>query len=1243
MLSTDYILFPTRRYELLLADMLRMADTSTDEYTELHQASELVKKVAHHMNEMIKIAENQEKIREIESQFTTPPGFFAPSRYFIRHSTLSKVCRKRQISYEFFLFSDMIAYASKSRKSLIGSPLKDGTSTWVYKLHRCMKIDSSFSFRDLTHEDELSAGSSYELGFALMSRSKSFFVLATDTATKQAWATDLARCVERWKCGEESRKVTFENSSHRSAPVWRPDKTAESCPNCQTKFSVFVRRHHCRVCGNLACAQCSRGRLALDPNRSAALERVCDPCMEVAGVHLNNGSNKENLGPKSSPVTIPRTKGSFSSFFGLDSARSFSRFFAAADKADPQSPSMQHLSESDDESLLSCPAQTDASVEAGEVLADHKGGQLQCNSSVDNYVPVLPSRDTAPRLLADELQASSEPPCKDLGRDIGGSNLEQIDDAVLASSDERAPILFVDVEGACSEAAATLPIPDNRTPAESDPKWGAQLRLPAGHSCRLSTEDWPPLGCEGSSCPRKAANLSPDPPSNHLSSSPPTPETHMGSCSQVEENNFDSDLTRKPPRKRSPSPQAVCHSSAAPTAVSSGPVDPVGADTSETSLLPPLAENTKDGTIASADCLPCETNSATSIVQVSHERSNRSPSRNTIKREKLLAGLVATPSRNQDRADALSPYPASDSSPISPQAMHAFQTPAMVTYIRKKVSPPRLAGPPKRPPKRPAAKIACPAQLPTRISYSFAEPYNINDPPKSVQKQDPSLHRHLPPSSIICLDYFEDENARKTIEKRQAALRLTVPTPLPRSPVILQEGASCGDHPLSPTRLDMVVDPCDGFDLVAEPLQDGKLLSSSLASHGRVAAAGGNLVSGDLGGEQCREEQGTRTAGGQDAGQGEPACVDKCVMSSDEHSSSIRGTLNSLSCEQLPSSADCSSVCSVPLPAVADEKNSDSTEELRTEQGTKTAENCGNEEPMSGEKATFIPSQGRASLCDEEWPLLEAAATGGGHKWRSNSVAGKKKKKRKKRRKKVNKKYRKLTAKSEESKSKQLPPVYQANEVEMHGIDSCNQRKSSVTGQPDNPECEHKAKEVLPSSLAHEQASQDMCCSSIFATSQEEIKVEVPQMEEVDAENVAASELQLELSVNDMHHKVLAPSSPIQSVLTATLQTAIQQGPSPLAEAAQAAKQCRVIFDKAFNFLCQAADPAPAIGSPSSDKSGEGLASLHCADEAGGSALFTVPLSESIRGPANSAKGSNECKSKKYCLDIFDENYSYMP
>lgn len=69
-------------------------------------------------------------------------------------------------------------------------------------------------------------------------------------------------------------------SNHPAAADWVPDNQSERCLSCDREFSAFYRRHHCRACGKLVCANCS-SRSDFLPQFGYSLRqpvRICDAC-----------------------------------------------------------------------------------------------------------------------------------------------------------------------------------------------------------------------------------------------------------------------------------------------------------------------------------------------------------------------------------------------------------------------------------------------------------------------------------------------------------------------------------------------------------------------------------------------------------------------------------------------------------------------------------------------------------------------------------------------------------------------------------------------------------------------------------------------------------------------------------------------------------------------------------------------------------------------------------------------------
>ena len=68
------------------------------------------------------------------------------------------------------------------------------------------------------------------------------------------------------------------------AAVWEPDASSSACRHCNVEFGVFTRRHHCRLCGRLSCADCSAHEASL-PFRHDNPVRVCNALLAVHRRH----------------------------------------------------------------------------------------------------------------------------------------------------------------------------------------------------------------------------------------------------------------------------------------------------------------------------------------------------------------------------------------------------------------------------------------------------------------------------------------------------------------------------------------------------------------------------------------------------------------------------------------------------------------------------------------------------------------------------------------------------------------------------------------------------------------------------------------------------------------------------------------------------------------------------------------------------------------------------------------------
>ena len=89
---------------------------------------------------------------------------------------------------------------------------------------------------------------------------------------------------ESWEAVESEQDVAETGDGSESALAapavrWVPDSEAFQCAQCQSKFSISVRRHHCRLCGKVFCNKCTKARIVLFDDGKK--HRVCDTCAKA--------------------------------------------------------------------------------------------------------------------------------------------------------------------------------------------------------------------------------------------------------------------------------------------------------------------------------------------------------------------------------------------------------------------------------------------------------------------------------------------------------------------------------------------------------------------------------------------------------------------------------------------------------------------------------------------------------------------------------------------------------------------------------------------------------------------------------------------------------------------------------------------------------------------------------------------------------------------------------------------------
>eukprot|EP01126_Amoeba_proteus_P061161 TRINITY_DN8173_c0_g2_i2.p1 TRINITY_DN8173_c0_g2~~TRINITY_DN8173_c0_g2_i2.p1 ORF type:complete len:127 (-),score=20.91 TRINITY_DN8173_c0_g2_i2:58-438(-) len=108
---------------------------------------------------------------------------------------------------------------------------------------------------------------------------KSFCVFFETQEEKVKWLTSLNTAIS----DEIKRQATLKTQlpgemQEEAAPIWTPDDEVNICPLCRVPFSIFRRKHHCRMCGTIICSDCSQNTALVQYYDKKSRERACDKC-----------------------------------------------------------------------------------------------------------------------------------------------------------------------------------------------------------------------------------------------------------------------------------------------------------------------------------------------------------------------------------------------------------------------------------------------------------------------------------------------------------------------------------------------------------------------------------------------------------------------------------------------------------------------------------------------------------------------------------------------------------------------------------------------------------------------------------------------------------------------------------------------------------------------------------------------------------------------------------------------------
>ncbi|KAJ9081978.1 hypothetical protein DSO57_1009199 [Entomophthora muscae] len=224
---------------------------------------------------------------EIELKFVKTKPLVSGKRALIRQGEMCKITNRGAARRRFFLFSDVLVY---------GAILPE-TKARAYgkELDRQITVSVGNLF-----VDELP---SQPCSLWITTEKEQFRVSCSSPEVRAAWFKDISLAIDAYRRRPTSspKPLTLSSffslslpaspvvwnlqrknsaasvaSSNSSSSSWVPDNDAPICMACNvTRFSLLVRRHHCRSCGIVICSRCSRGHSLFNVGN-----RICVNCHE---------------------------------------------------------------------------------------------------------------------------------------------------------------------------------------------------------------------------------------------------------------------------------------------------------------------------------------------------------------------------------------------------------------------------------------------------------------------------------------------------------------------------------------------------------------------------------------------------------------------------------------------------------------------------------------------------------------------------------------------------------------------------------------------------------------------------------------------------------------------------------------------------------------------------------------------------------------------------------------------------
>ncbi|KAH9522487.1 FYVE, RhoGEF and PH domain-containing protein 6 [Dermatophagoides farinae] len=326
----SYLLKPIQRlpqYLLMLKQYAKLLDPEKDhdEFEGTQEAMRIVSEVVEHVDRESKMQEQSLTLNELRNRIilTKPTKIIIPGRVLIRRGQLDKVSRKEVHVRYFILFNDVLFYLTpvmngmyklKEELPLLGmqvemtqnyprefivrsvkrsfalfAPDEKEREEWVRDLRKAIAdhTEKQLSFKNRNSMSEMSSGHPHS-PHSMEPMNQLLSVTSSPQSTLSRPNNDrisiLSASESDYDYPIPSASANIATSEMSSAlrlgdlaPVWLHDNHVTMCHQCTAPFTLLNRRHHCRACGHIFCANCSSHQFPLK-YLDYKPDRVCDYC-----------------------------------------------------------------------------------------------------------------------------------------------------------------------------------------------------------------------------------------------------------------------------------------------------------------------------------------------------------------------------------------------------------------------------------------------------------------------------------------------------------------------------------------------------------------------------------------------------------------------------------------------------------------------------------------------------------------------------------------------------------------------------------------------------------------------------------------------------------------------------------------------------------------------------------------------------------------------------------------------------